>query len=225
MIQNKPLWEAGAKKEDWAELEREMETLDYYNRNAEAYSQSTRDIDFHKIQEHFLRDLPEKGLILDFGCGSGRDSRHFLDRGFRVEAVDGSKALCRIAEAYIGQPVRQMLFQELSEDSRYDGIWACSSILHLSKDDLLSVFQRISRALRMGGILYTSFKYGTFSGMRDGRFFTDMTEESFNIFLTGVPELRITESWVSADLRPGREKERWLNLLLRKTGGYGESVQ
>lgn len=193
-----------------------METIDYYNRNAELYSRSTREIDFHLIQDRFLSRLEKGALILDFGCGSGRDSRYFLDHGYRVEAVDGSEALCRIAASYIGQTVRQMLFQDLDAISRYDGIWACSSILHLSEEDLLPVFQKMARAMVPCGILYTSFKYGTFSGMRDGRIFTDMTEESFEAFLGGVPDLRITEKWVSADVRPGREKERWLNLILEK---------
>ena len=78
--------------------------------------------------------LPEKALILDFGCGSGRDAKYFLKRGYRVEAADGSIKMCRAAEELAGIPVRQMRFQELREEKKYDGIWACASVLHLSKD-------------------------------------------------------------------------------------------
>lgn len=55
-----------------------------------------------------------------------------------------------------------MYFNELSIVNKYDGIWACSSILHLSLDDLVDVFKRMSKALKDEGIIYTSFKYGDF---------------------------------------------------------------
>ena len=68
--------------------------------------------------------------VLDFGCGSGRDTKYFLEHGMHVEATDGSEELCRIASDYAGIPVKRMLFQELKETEKYAGIWACSSILH-----------------------------------------------------------------------------------------------
>jgi hypothetical protein len=78
------------------------------------------------------------------------------------------------------------------------------------------VLDKIERALVSGGILYTSFKYGEFSGMRNGRFFTDFTYETFREFLREACNLRICEYWISRDVRPGRDEEKWLNLLMRK---------
>ena len=75
--------------------------------------------------------IARKGIILDFGCGSGRDTKAFLDAGFRVDATDGSAELCALASSYTGIRVRQMLFNELDAVDQYDGIWACASILHL----------------------------------------------------------------------------------------------
>ena len=57
-------------------------------------------------------------------------TKYFLEHGMHVEATDGSEELCRIASDYAGIPVKRMLFQELKETEKYDGIWACSSILH-----------------------------------------------------------------------------------------------
>ena len=109
-----------------------------------------------------------------------------------------------------------MFFQELKEVNRYDGIWACSSILHLSITELADVMRRMEVALKENGIIYTSFKYGNFSGERNGRFFTDMTEETFAEFLKGIEHLEVEEQWTTSDVRPGRGEEKWLNLILRK---------
>lgn len=192
------------------------QTLDYYNKNAKAFVTDTVDVQFFKIQDKFLKFLPKHSWILDFGCGSGRDSKYFLEHGYHVDAVDGSERLCQIASGYIKKPVRQMLFQELNETEKYDAIWACSSILHLPKKELFHVFQLMVDSLKKNGIIYASFKYGTFEGERDGRYFTDFTEDTFRSFIIEEWRLMIIEEWSSNDVRPGREQEKWLNLILRK---------
>ena len=194
-----------------------MNTLNYYNDNADNFAASTRDVDFTETQERFLRLMPPGGSILDFGCGSGRDTKFFLEKGYRVEAIDGSEELCRIASEYTGIHVRHMLFQELDAVDRYDGIWACSSILHLEKKELPAIIRKMMTALKSPGYIYTSFKYGTFEGYRKQRYFTDFTEESMTEFLKEFPQLAVRELWISADVRPGRSEEKWLNLLLQKS--------
>ena len=191
-------------------------TLNYHNTYATSFASSTRSVDFTQTQDRFLRLLPSAAAILDFGCGSGRDTKYFLDAGMQVDATDGSEELCRLASEYTGIPVRQMLFEELDAKAQYDGIWACSSILHLSQESLKDVLKKMIAALKEHGIIYTSFKYGTFEGERNGRFFTDFTEETFREFVADVDGIRIEEMWITGDVRPGRGDERWLNLILRK---------
>ena len=191
-------------------------TLNYYNQNAVSFVEGTKNVDFKSIQDKFISRLPQGATILDFGCGSGRDTKYFLEQGFKVTATDGSEELCKMASEYTGIPVKQMLFMELDEVAVYDGVWACSSILHCSYEDLVAVMQKINKALKNNGVLYTSFKYGMFSGERNGRFFTDMTEESFKELLAKCPELEIEDLTITTDVRPGRGEERWLNLILRK---------
>ena len=70
-------------------------TLDYYNENADAYIASTVNVEFQRMQERFLREIPTGGRILDFGYGSGRDTRYFMERGYRVTVVDGSEEFCQ----------------------------------------------------------------------------------------------------------------------------------
>lgn len=196
--------------------EMEDKTLNYYNQNARTFADNTISVDFKKTQNNFLSRLHSGSCILDFGCGSGRDTRYFLEAGMQVVATDGSEELCKIASEYTGIKVKQMLFQELDEQEKYDGIWACSSILHLPKDELKSVLQRMLAALRKNGIIYTSFKYGDFEGMRNGRYFTDFTIEKFAGFIQDVKQLKLEEYWITGDVRPGRGEEKWLNLILQK---------
>lgn len=191
-------------------------TINYYDINAKEFVEGTLNVDFKATQDKFINKLPAKGYILDFGCGSGRDTKYFLAKDFNVDAIDGSIELCKIASEYTNIKVRHMYFNELSIVNKYDGIWACSSILHLSLDDLVDVFKRMSKALKDEGIIYTSFKYGDFSGERNGRYFTDMTEDSFAKLIANVENLKVEEQWITADVRPQRGNEKWLNLILRK---------
>ena len=191
-------------------------TIDYYNLNAENFIENTQNVDMHLAQDKFLHLLNEGAAILDFGCGSGRDTKYFLDKGCRVTATDGSAELCRQASVFTGIEVQEMLFQELDDIDTYDGIWACSSILHLPKNELLLVIRKMSDALKDTGVIYTSFKYGDFEGVRNGRYFTDFNEDSFKKFIAGIPEITIEDHWITGDVRPGRGDERWLNLILRK---------
>ena len=191
-------------------------TLEYYNANADKFVSGTVGVEFTEIQDRFLAYLKDGAKLLDFGCGSGRDTKYFLDKGFDVDAMDGSENLCQIASEYAGIKVQNKLFQDLNEINYYEGIWACSSILHLDKKDLEQVFKLIEKALKPFGILYTSFKYGEFSGERNGRFFTDFTEESFKEFLDKFPGFEIKELWITGDVRPGRGDEKWLNVIIEK---------
>lgn len=194
-------------------------TLRYYRDHAEEFAAGTINADMEEIRVRFLVCLPAGGRILDFGCGTGRDTKAFRELGYETDALDGSEALCRIAEKHTGAAVRCLDFRDYShsEGEIYDGIWACASLLHLKKQELLPVMRELGKALRPGGVMYASFKYGEFEGERNGRFFTDFTPEGFREFMKDIPEFEIEECWVTGDVRPGRRDERWLNLILSRS--------
>ena len=95
-------------------MDRLKQTLDFYDRNAEEFASGTLVADMKDTRSRFTACLPSGALVLDFGCGAGRDTKAFLDAGFQAEAVDGSDELCASASAYTGIPVKKMLFSELS---------------------------------------------------------------------------------------------------------------
>lgn len=190
-------------------------TIDYYNNNADEFFESTVNADMCDQYRIFEKYLPEHARVLDCGCGSGRDTKYFLERGYAVEAFDASQELCKKASELTGIEVQNMLFQDMQYESEFDGVWACSSLLHVPADELVDTFEKIARALKSGGIFYASFKYGEYSGERNGRYFTDLNEHGVERLIHNIPELTIRETAISTDVRPGRD-EKWLNLILVK---------
>ena len=191
-------------------------TLDYYEKNGDLFAQDVDNVNFSQMQLRFISKLPKQAKILDLGCGSGRDALAFLNAGFDVEAIDGSKKMCEIAQSKTGLSIRNIRFGQLDDQNKYDGVWACASLLHLPKNELPKVFSKIIEALKEEGIFYSSFKYGSFEGYRNGRYFTDFTESSMNELLEQFPELKCIESWISSDVRPGRMEQKWLNIIVQK---------
>lgn len=191
-------------------------TIDYYNRNSEAFRADTQKASLSEIQQEFSRLVRPNGRILDFGCGSGRDYLAFLEQGFQAEALDGSEAMCRIASEYAKAPVMNVRFEEFNVRDVYDGIFACASLLHLSSETLPEVLASLLGALHDDGILYCSFKYGDYEGVRNGRYFLDLNEESLKRILSQFPKAEIIRIWITEDVRKERKGESWLNALIRK---------
>jgi len=191
------------------------DTIAYYNDHAEEFVEGTAGADMSVCRERFLAYLKENAKILDAGCGSGRDAMAFMECGYEVDAFDASPEICRIASERIGKDVRCARFEDLEGEAEYDGIWACASLLHVKTEELADVMRRLCRLLREDGILYMSFKQGDAERIKNGRFFRDMTEESCRQLAEGAG-LHVEESFISSDVRDGRDGEKWVNVIAKK---------
>ena len=116
-----------------------------------------------------------------------------------------------MATKLIGQEVKCSTFEDFEPIEKYDGIWACSSLLHIPKDEIKKVIKKLLPYMNDNCILYMSYKYGNYSGDRNDRFFVDMTEESVNEIFKEFINLSKIEEEITTDVRPGRGEERWLN--------------
>jgi SAM-dependent methyltransferase len=192
--------------------------VEFYDTNAKAFISATRDVDMSDTQSRFLSALPEiigkSARILDAGSGAGRDARSFRLLGYGVEAFDASAAMVAATREHAGVPVRQMRFEDFAWEHPFEGIWACASLLHVAEADLYRVIGRLAAHLTQGGALYLSFKLGSGERVKDGRHFTDMTEESLATLLDGCGVFGQPDIWQSRDCRPDRAAEMWVNAVV-----------
>ena len=188
------------------------QTISYYDENAEEFCRNTISADMSFCRDKFLQYLKTGAAILDVGCGSGRDSVVFKQLGYHVTAMDASPKICREAEKVLGQKVPCKTFEELDDENVYDGIWACASLLHVPKVRLAEVLCRLKRALKDGGVLYASFKYGEEEKIVNGRLFSNYDEQSLRELMV-ENGFEVLELFVTRDVREDRQGEKWVNVV------------
>ncbi len=108
--------------------------------------------------------------------------------------------------------VYQLTAEELKVENEFDGIWACASLLHVNRADLLDTLNNCKRALKVNGIMYCSFKYGNGELIKNERYFNYLNEESLKEYLNNE-NFKIMDIKLSNDVRINRSSERWINII------------
>lgn len=186
----------------------------YYEDNANIFINDTFSCDMTIQYNFFEKELNNAKVIMDLGFGSGRDSLYFMSKGYEVYAIDPTLAFCDNAKKLGIKNVYNLYAQDIEFENMFDGIWACASLLHIPSSELNLVFKKCSKALKNNGIMYVSFKYGSFEGDRNGRFFLDLDEEVLKKYLVDT-NLTIIDTLITEDVRPDKTT-KWLNVILRK---------
>jgi SAM-dependent methyltransferase len=192
-------------------------TVTYYDEHAAEFFGATAGEDFRAVYVPFVKELPARASILDAGCGSGRDTKAFLDMGFKVTAIDASSRMAALASGNCGRRCEVMEFREMAFEERFDGIWACASLLHVPTDQMYKIMGRFVTALKVGAVMYVSLKEGTGEGIvKDGRFFSFYTVRRFRMVVTSMPAWKEIGFWRTGEVRSVREKRPWLNFLVKR---------
>ena len=188
----------------------------YYNQYADKFVKDTINVDMTKHYQPFFSKLKLGDKILDAGCGSGRDTANFIDLGYSVDAFDASKEMVAAASKLTGLPVLEMTFENLILSEQYNGIWACASLLHVKRSNLVGVLKALGVLLLKKGVIYASFKHGQEERQKGDRYFNDMNEQLIKTHIGLVKNLKLSEIWISADERAYRPTETWLNCIITK---------
>jgi 2-polyprenyl-3-methyl-5-hydroxy-6-metoxy-1,4-benzoquinol methylase len=118
--------------------------------------------DEHPLVDAFVEQLPVGALVLDFGCGLGRNALPLARRGFRVSACDVAEAGPRLTAergSEEGLTIDAVACDGVSiamGDGSVDGILAWSVLDHVTLADATSLAQEFARIARAGALLLVS---------------------------------------------------------------------
>ena len=187
-------------------------TQQYYSTNYKEYISSTQNVDMSEHYSRFLPYLSKGAQILDIGFGSGRDMFYFESNGYNVLGIDNVSEFVDNAKEN-GLNVELYDFHNLPYAEMFDGIWACASLLH--SNDLSLAFNNLNKALKVGGYIYLSMKYGNGTNIENGRFYQYIDEEKLKS-LCKNSNLSIIEIYNSEDLLKSNNCR--INAVLTKKG-------
>ncbi|MDG5750937.1 class I SAM-dependent methyltransferase [Qipengyuania sp. XHP0211] len=138
-------------------------TIAFYEKNAPRYTLGFGQAPSRHLNV-FLDRLAPGASVLELGCGGGRDSARIAERGFHLDATDGTPAMIHKANERFDVGARLLRFDELDAVAAYDAVWAHACLLHVARTDLPSVLASIHRALQPGGWHFANFKLGSGEG-------------------------------------------------------------
>jgi len=193
-------------------------TINYYDLNAKKYLDSTINIKVSEELENFCLNLKPGAKILDVGCGSGRDSLHFIQNGFNVVSIDASSELAKLASEQIKQQVIVKKIEDLDFKNEFDAVWCMASLLHLKKEALPLAINNCIKALKSEseGLFFASFKNGNGSAYdENGRFFSYYQQEELKEILEQTQCFKNIEFTSNKD-KLGRNDVNWISFIAQK---------
>lgn len=164
----------------------------------------------------FIADLPEGGLVLDLGCGPGNASAAMRKAGLRVDPVDASREMVKLANATYDIGARVATFDDVTESDAYDGVWANFSLLHAPANRFPDHLKQLHDALKSGGLFHIGMKMGD-GESRDGlgRRYAYYSEETLNTLLKAAGFTRV-RSQTGEGVGLSGETSPWVIILSRK---------
>ena len=193
-------------------------TLAHYEQNAEGFRAATRDHDVSQNIDALLRHIstPAPHVILDFGCGPGRDLRSLQRLGHRAIGLEGAAAFAAMARADSGCEVWQQDFLKLALPAAYfDGVFANASLFHVPTQELPRVLAQLRETLKPGGVLFSSNPRGqNEESWHSGRYGAYHDWPAWSAFLTGAGFVELEHYYRPTGLR--RAQQPWLASVWRR---------
>jgi SAM-dependent methyltransferase len=194
------------------------ETLSYYEQCAEDFRARTRDHDVSQNIDALLRHIEGESplVILDFGCGPGRDLKTFAGLGHTAIGLEGSASFAAMARADTGCEVWHQDFHRLNLPSEhFDGIFANASLFHVPSQELPRVLQQLHAALKAAGVLFSSNPHGqNEEGWNHGRYCAYHDLEAWRRYMSGAGFMEIEHYYRPTGLP--REQQPWLASVWRR---------
>ncbi|MGC4008128.1 MAG: class I SAM-dependent methyltransferase [Pseudomonas sp.] len=193
-------------------------TLQHYQDSAQSFREGTWGHDVTQNIAALLRHIQGEApfVLLDFGCGPGRDLCALKGMGHEPVGLDGCANFVAMAREASGCDVWQQDFLALDLPAeRFDGIYANASLFHVPRSELPRVLGQLHAALKPGGVLFSSNPRGeNQEGWNGGRYgsYHDLGNWTRVLEDAGFREL---EHYYRPEGLP-REQQPWLASVWRK---------
>jgi SAM-dependent methyltransferase len=173
-------------------------TVNCYEKQAEGYAAMYDGADMGALHRLLLRYLPEKGRVLEIGCGSGRDAAFLLAHGYDVTATDASPSMLAVAAqrhpelasrlhllSFPTSTTQQPNNLTTAPMAPYDAIIAIATVMHIPDQDLFEGATQIRDLLVDDGLLVLSLAQGRAGLNQDrdakGRLFIERPPEELQL--------------------------------------------
>jgi SAM-dependent methyltransferase len=192
--------------------------LGHYNQHAEAFWEGTRDHDVGQNIDALLSRIEREPpyIILDFGCGPGRDLKIFADRGHIAVGLEGAAHFAGMARAHSGCEVLQQDFLDLKLPYHYfDGVFANASLFHIPSQEQPRILLGLHACLKPNGVLFSSNPHGqNQEGWNGDRYGVYYDLETWRRLATAAGFVELAH-YYRPDGVP-REQQPWLASVWRK---------
>jgi len=206
-----------------------MRTKDVYKKTIQLYEKLgkkyIKDLAGITVKEFpdFVELLPKGGKVLDVGCAGGRDSKKFVQKGFKVIGIDLADVFLKEARKIVTQAkfIKMDLMKLKFPKNYFDAIWANAVLLHIAKNDMSKALKGFYRVLKRSGKLHIRVKKGTGEKYVDERLSAG-EKRFFNFFSKKELENSVKKSGfkiISLKIFPdelGRKKVKWIGVLAEK---------
>lgn len=195
-------------------------TLVHYETSAANFRDGTSGHDVGQNIAALLRAIEGESpfLILDLGCGPGRDLRAFTALGHQAIGLDGAGSFVAMAREETGCEVWQQDFIALDLPAEhFDGVFANASLFHAPRNSLPGVLSALHATLKPRGVLFCSNPRGEnqegFKGSRYGCYYDYPT---WSELVTGAGFDEVEHYYRPPGLP--RAEQPWLATVWRKRG-------
>lgn len=167
-------------------------TITTYDQFADHYAAHLGSYALDTEKDRFAALLPPRAWVADVGSGPGRYTLALAARGLNMIPVDLSLGLLHEGAKYgVSRRVQANMLRLPFGTGALDGVWACASLLHLSRVLMLDALRELRRVVRGGGAAFIDVKKGdgdawvAFEG-GGSRFFTYYQPDQLDALITAA---------------------------------------